>query len=168
MIHLIVATDLGRGIGAGGALLYYLKEDMRYFKALTTGNTVIMGRKTFESLPKGALPNRRNIIITGTPGWTAPDVEVAATPAQALEMAAEGSGDTFIIGGGSIYAAMLEDADILDITVVHDRATAADTFFPVIDIDKYQVTKIVPITGATILALRPLSRGAKFCARPSN
>lgn len=154
MIHLIVATDLGRAIGAGGNLLYFLKEDMRHFKALTTGNTVIMGRKTFESLPKGALPNRRNIVITGNKGWSAPDVEVAASPEEALRLAATSSADVFVIGGGSIYTAMLPHADILDITVVHSRATAADTHFPIINPAQYTVTAIRPIPSATILTLR--------------
>ncbi|MDE6276878.1 MAG: dihydrofolate reductase, partial [Muribaculaceae bacterium] len=107
MISIIVAIDRGGAIGRSGDLLYHIREDLRHFKALTVGNTVVMGRKTFESLPKGALPDRRNIVVTRNAQFSAPDIETAPSLEKALEMAADGPGETFIIGGGKIYARAL-------------------------------------------------------------
>lgn len=133
MISIIVALDPDNAIGAGGELLYHIREDLRRFKRLTVGNTVIMGRKTFESLPKGALPDRRNIVITRNPDFSAPGAETAPSLDAALSLASAGSGDVFIIGGGQIYAAALSLADTLEITRIEVRAKNADTWFPEID-----------------------------------
>lgn len=139
MIHIIVAIDSRGAIGRGGNLLFHIREDLRRFKALTMGSTLVMGRRTFESLPGGALPGRRNIVVTRSATFSAPGVETAPSPETALAMAAEGPGDTFVIGGGQIYSALLPQADILDLTVVHRTAEDADTFFPPIDFDSYRI-----------------------------
>lgn len=76
MISIIVAIARNYAIGHENKLLYWLPDDLKRFKALTTGHTIIMGRKTFESLPKGALPNRRNIVLSRNPEFTAPGTEV--------------------------------------------------------------------------------------------
>lgn len=142
MIHIIVAIDRKGAIGKNGDLLFHLRDDLRRFKAITMGNTLVMGRKTFDSLPGGALPGRRNIVITRSEDFSAPGVETAKSPDEALAMAAAGPGDTFIIGGGQIYAATLPLADVLDLTVVDREAPDADTFFPVIDLDAYRITAL--------------------------
>lgn len=141
MISIIVAIDRGGAIGRRGDLLYHIREDLRHFKALTVGNTVVMGRKTFESLPKGALPDRRNIVVTRNPHFSAPGAETAASLEQALEMAADGPGDTYIIGGGEIYARALPVASRLCLTLVDAPSPAdADTFFPPIDPEEWRIT----------------------------
>lgn len=153
MIHIIVAIDRKGAIGKNGDLLFHLRDDLRRFKAITMGNTLVMGRKTFDSLPGGALPGRRNIVITRSEDFSAPGVETAKSPDEALAMAAAGPGDTFIIGGGQIYTATLPLADVLDLTVVDREAPEADTFFPVIDLDAYRITALDRRDGFSFVTL---------------
>ena len=129
MISIIVAIAQNRAIGYKGDLIYHLSADLKRFKALTTGHTVLMGRKTFESLPKGALPNRRNIVLTRQQGVSVPGTEVYPSITDALEHCTHDE-KVFIIGGAQIYAQALELADELEITLVHDTPAQADTFFP--------------------------------------
>lgn len=142
MTTIIAAITASRGaIGRKGDLLFHISDDLKRFKALTTGNTVIMGRKTFESLPKGALPNRRNIVITSNTQWTAPAVEVAHSLEEALAMSA--NDDAFIIGGGKVYAEALPYADTLAITLIEaPEPEDADTFFPPIDPAEWEMTEM--------------------------
>lgn len=155
MTNIIVAIDNGGAIGRGGDLLYHIREDLRHFKALTVGNTVVMGRKTFESLPKGALPDRRNIVVTRNPDFNAPGAERASSLDEALAMAADGPGETFIIGGGEIYAQSLPKASKLYLTMVNAPSPAdANVFFPRIDPDDWQIaetsdTATDPTSGLT-------------------
>ncbi len=128
MIHIIVAIDQNRAIGLGGDMLFHIREDLRRFKALTMGHTLVMGRKTFDSLPSGALPGRRNIVITRNEHWSAPGAERAASLADAIALA--GDSEIYIIGGGEIYAQALPLADVLDLTQIHAAAPEADTYFP--------------------------------------
>lgn len=128
MIHIIAAIDQHRGIGYGGDMLYHIREDLRRFKSLTMGHTLVMGRKTFDSLPGGALPGRRNIVITRNEAWTAQGAERASSLAEALAMAA--GDEIYIIGGGQVYAEALPLADVLDLTLIHSAAPEVDTFFP--------------------------------------
>lgn len=128
MINIIVAATLDGAIGLRGDMLYYIRPDLQRFKALTTGHTVIMGRKTFESLPKGALPNRRNIVITRQTDFRAPGAELAHSLQEALNMA--GGEEIFIIGGESIYRAAMPLAQRLYLTQIHAERPDADTFFP--------------------------------------
>lgn len=127
-LTIIAAVGRDGAIGRRGDLIYHISADLRRFKALTTGHTVIMGRRTFESLPKGALPDRCNIVITRTQGYTAPGIEVADSLEQALAMA--GGDDAFIIGGGTVYRAALPLADRLELTAIDADTPDADTFFP--------------------------------------
>lgn len=142
MTHLIVAIDRKGAIGRNGDQLYYIKEDLRHFKTLTMGNTIIMGRKTFEALPKGALPGRKNIVVTRNTSYVAPGAETAHSLADAIGMA---TGDAYIIGGAEIYRQGLPLTDTLHITVVDDECDNADTYFPPIPLDNFQITDI---TGA--------------------
>ncbi|MDE6199488.1 MAG: dihydrofolate reductase [Muribaculaceae bacterium] len=128
MVTIIAATGRDRAIGRRGDLAFHIREDMRRFKALTTGHTVVMGRKTFESLPKGALPDRRNIVITRQADYSAPGIECAGSLGEALRMA-DGE-EVFVIGGGEIYRQAIDAADRMELTVVDADSCDADTFFP--------------------------------------
>lgn len=121
-----------RAIGRNNDLLYHLRADLKRFKALTSGHTVIMGRRTFESLPKGALPNRRNIVLTRQKDYNAPGIEVFASLQEALA-ALPADTHIYIIGGASVYAEALPLADRLCLTHLHASPDDADVFFPEID-----------------------------------
>lgn len=129
MISIIVAIAQNKAIGYKGDLVYHLSADLKRFKALTTGHTVLMGRKTFESLPKGALPNRRNIVLTRAKGITYPGTEVYGSIEEALTHCLPDE-KVFVIGGAQIYRQALDLADELEITLVHDTPANADTYFP--------------------------------------
>lgn len=139
-MKIIVAIDRNGAIGRDGGLLFNIRADLRRFKALTTGHTVVMGRKTFESLPKGALPDRRNIVVSRTPGYQAPGAEVFGSLEEAL--AACASDETFVIGGAQLYEASLPLADTLLLTVVDACGENPDTFFPVIPLESFRVESI--------------------------
>lgn len=127
-INIIAAVAENRAIGLNGKLLYRLPNDMRRFRQLTTGNTVVMGRNTFLSLPKGALPNRRNIVLTTTLSKI-DGCECFASMDDALKTVAEDE-DVYIIGGASVYEEALHKADRLCLTEVMNTPSEADTFFP--------------------------------------
>lgn len=136
MVTIIASTGRDGAIGRKGDLAFHLREDMRRFKALTTGHTVVMGRKTFESLPKGALPERRNIVITRNEGFSAPGTERAGSLEEALHMASEE--EVFIIGGVEIYRQAIAIADRLELTEVDADTPDADTFFPEYDAAEWE------------------------------
>ena len=147
MLTIIAAiTASGAAIGRKGGLLYPISADLKRFKALTTGHTVIMGRRTFDSLPKGALPNRRNIVVTSNPAWSAPGAERASSVEEAVAMAAATpDSHAFIIGGGQIYAQSLPLAETLELTIIEAPCPPdADTFFPPIDPSMWEITDIDP------------------------
>ena len=148
MITIIVAVDLNNAIGRGGDMLYHLSADLRRFKALTMGHTLIMGRKTFDSLPKGALPGRRNIVVSRNTAFSAPGAERASSLEEAIAMA--GNAEIFIIGGGQIYAQALPLADTIELTVISDRAESADTFFPAIPEGEFE--RVSSVDAGTVPA----------------
>jgi dihydrofolate reductase len=130
MKHLIVAYDLRRGIGADNDLLWHLPADLKHFKQLTTGHSIIMGRKTYDSIGR-PLPDRQSIVIsrsvTDIPGVTVVD---------SLETAyAAAEHDIYIIGGGSIYQQALPDAQIIHATEVAADFPNATVFFPALQDD---------------------------------
>ena len=134
-------SKVHRAIGYKNRLLYAIPSDMTRFRKLTTGHTIIMGRKTFESLPNGALPNRRNIVISKTREQIA-GCEVYASLEEALEARKEAAEDEcFIIGGASIYEQALPFADKLYLTIVEKEPEHADTFFPEINPAEWEVTE---------------------------
>ncbi len=139
MIKIIAAVGRDGAIGRRGELAFHISADLRRFKALTTGHTVVMGRRTFESLPKGALPNRRNIVVTRNPQFSAPGVETASSLQNALDMGAASDGDTFIIGGGEIYAQAIPQAGELLLTEVDADCPGADTFFPIVSPEEWEL-----------------------------
>lgn len=132
MVSIIAAVDRHRGIGYQNKLLFWLPNDLRRFKSLTTGNTIIMGRKTFESLPKGALPNRRNIVLSSQAGLSCSGAEVFFSLEEALDSCRPDE-QVYIIGGASVYHRSLPWADVLCMTEVDAEAEQADAYFPEID-----------------------------------
>ncbi len=137
MISIIAAIAKNNAIGLKGKLLYWLPADLKRFKALTTGHTIIMGRKTFDSLPKGALPNRRNIVLSRSKK-DFPGAERFASLKEALASCATAE-DIYIIGGASVYAEALPLADRLCLTEVHDTPAEADAFFPDFNREEWEV-----------------------------
>lgn len=130
-----------RAIGYQNRLLYAIPSDMTRFRMLTTGHTIIMGRKTFESLPNGALPHRHNIVISKTREQIA-GCEVYTSLEEALAARKEAAEDEcFIIGGASIYEQALPFADKLYLTIVEKEPEHADTFFPEINPAEWEVTE---------------------------
>lgn len=133
MPETVIIAAVGRdgAIGREGGLVWRISADMRRFRALTMGHPLVMGRHTFESLP-GALPGRRNIVVTSDASYAAEGAETAPSLQMALEMAS-GAGRVMVIGGGSVYAQAMPLADTLEITLVDADAPDADTHFPAID-----------------------------------
>lgn len=130
-ITIIAAVARNRAIGHNNKLIYWLPNDLKRFKSLTTGHTIIMGRNTFLSLPKGALPNRRNIVLSQTVAEF-PGCDTYASLDEALAHCRENE-DIYIIGGASVYEQAIGRADRLCLTEVDDTPTEADTFFPPYD-----------------------------------
>ena len=128
MISIIAAVAQDRAIGFQNKLIYWLPNDLKRFKALTTGHTIIMGRNTFLSLPKGALPNRRNIVLSRSVS-VFPGCDVYPSLDKALAHCAPDE-DVYIIGGASVYQQALPLADRLCLTEIDDTPAEADTFFP--------------------------------------
>lgn len=127
-ISLIAAVARNRAIGKDNKLIYWLPDDMKRFKALTTGHTIIMGRRTFESLPKGALPNRRNIVLSRT-RHDFPGCDAYSSLEEAIAHCAEDE-DIYVIGGEEVYRQAIGKADRLCLTEVDDTPDGADAFFP--------------------------------------
>ena len=138
-ISIIVAVAKNGAIGLNNELLYRLANDLKRFKALTTGNTIIMGRKTFESLPKGALPNRRNIVLSRQEGLHYENAECYRSLEEAL-MQCDYTEDVFIIGGGELYKQTLGLAKRLYLTLVDDVPAEADAFFPELNPEEWTET----------------------------
>ena len=136
-ISIIVAIAENNAIGFENKLLYWLPNDLKRFKALTTGHTIIMGRKTFESLPKGALPNRRNIVLSRQ-DIIFPGAERFSSLETALSQC-RNEEEVFIIGGASVYQEAMPLADKLCITHIHDTPEQTDAFFPEIDPSVWKV-----------------------------
>lgn len=128
MINIIAAVAKNRAIGFQNKLLYWLPNDLKRFKALTTGHTIIMGRNTYESLPKGALPNRRNVVLSRTVKEL-PGCDVYSSLEDALAHTTPDE-DIYIIGGDSVYSQAMSMADRLCLTEVDDTPDNADAFFP--------------------------------------
>ena len=129
MISIIVAIAENYAIGKKGDLLCHLSADLKHFKEITSGKTVLMGERTFYSLPKHPLPNRRNIVLTDVQGKTFEGAE-AVYSLDELCAKVQGEEEAFVIGGGMVYRQMMPVADKLYITHIHHSWDDADTFFP--------------------------------------
>ncbi|MDP9249259.1 MAG: dihydrofolate reductase [bacterium] len=129
MISLIAAIGRNNELGKGNTLLWSMPADMKHFRETTALHTVIMGRKTFESIGK-PLPDRRNIVITRDVNYKKEGVEIAHSLAGALDLVADQNEEVFIIGGAELYKQTIEIADKLYITHVDAEDKDADAFFP--------------------------------------
>ncbi|MDD4514030.1 dihydrofolate reductase [Massilibacteroides sp.] len=137
ILSIIVAIAENGAIGQEQQLLCHLPKDLKRFKEITNGHTVIMGRKTFESLPKGALPNRKNVVLTTSPSVSFPNCIMVHSLDEALQIS-ESEEEVFVIGGAAVYKLALEKADKLYITRIHHQFEDADTFFPEINESEWQ------------------------------
>ncbi|HEX9963651.1 MAG TPA: dihydrofolate reductase [Allosphingosinicella sp.] len=128
-ITIVVARARNGAIGLRGGLPWRIPADLKHFKAVTMGSAMVMGRRTFDSLP-GLLPGRRHIVLTRDPRWSAPGADVARTTCEARALA--GGGPVSVIGGAEIIALYLPLADAVELTEVHARPEG-DTFLPPFD-----------------------------------
>jgi dihydrofolate reductase len=125
-ITIVVARARNGAIGRDGGLPWRIPADLRHFKAVTTGTAMVMGRRTFDSLP-GLLPGRRHIVLTRDPAWRAEGAETARTTCEAWALA--GGGSVSVIGGAEIIALYLPLAEAVELTEIHAEPEA-DTFLP--------------------------------------
>jgi dihydrofolate reductase len=147
-VALVAAVARGGVIGRDGAIPWRLPEDVAFFKELTTGHVVVMGRRTWDSIPERfrPLPRRRNVVVTRNPSWTAEGAERAGSLEEALALV-EGAEHVFVIGGAEAYAAALPHADELVLTEI-DFAVDGDTFFPEWNRDEFEeVSREQHVTG---------------------
>ena len=133
MINLIVAVDEKMGIGYDNHLLEAIPEDLKRFKSLTTGHVVVMGRKTWDSLPNKPLPNRKNIVISSQ------KQENFMTTAECLNYIKNIKDDVFVIGGASVYRFFLPLANRIYITLNHKNFENVDTYFPNINLEEWTI-----------------------------
>ncbi len=131
---LIAAMDRARAIGRAGDLLWHEPADQRHFRAVTLGHPVVMGRKTWDSLPARfrPLPGRRNLVVTRNPQWQAAGAEAVGSLEAALGRLGEAA-RVFVIGGAELYALAVPEADTLLLTETEHRFDAADAHFPAFD-----------------------------------
>lgn len=135
-IVLVVAKSENNVIGVDGDLPWRISADLKHFKAVTMGHPIVMGRKTWDSIGR-PLPGRRNIVITRRDGLAIDGVDVVKSIDAALELCREDNAEkAMIVGGGQIYADILEQADVIELTEVH-KEIAGDTVFPDIHADEW-------------------------------
>ena len=134
MISLIVAYANNQVIGKDGVMPWHLPADLKHVKELTTGQTIVMGRKTLEGIGK-PLPNRRNVVLTRNPDFHMPGVDVVHTKEEVLAL-----GDVIIFGGAEIYRQFLDEVDRMYITEIH-LDTQGDTYFPAWDRDAFTLVE---------------------------
>lgn len=137
-ITIIVAKAANNIIGNDNQLIWHLPNDLKRFKALTSGHPIIMGRKTYESIGR-PLPNRTNIVITRNEDWKADGIISANSLEKAIELASEIDSEIFIIGGGNIYQQSMDLAQVLEVTEVHQNFEG-DTSFPEINDETWEET----------------------------
>ena len=135
LISLVVAVSRNGVIGRNGALPWHISTDLKRFKEITMGSPVVMGRKTWESLPRRPLPGRRNMVLTRSPGYLADGAEVVASAEQALALCGDAA-EVMVIGGGEIYRLFWPFADRLYLTEVDD-VVDGDTHFPAVRADEW-------------------------------
>ncbi len=138
MLSIIVAVAENNAIGKDNDLIWYISDDLKRFKRLTTGHTILMGRKTYESLPNGALPNRENVVITRNKNLVLEKCTMLYSIEEAIEKYTNSEEEVFVIGGGSIYEKLLPYAHKIFLTKVHSNFEA-DVFFPEIDSNNWKV-----------------------------
>ncbi len=136
MLSIIVATDQNNLIGKDNNMPWHIPADLKRFKAITTGHTIIMGRKTYDSLPKKPLPNRHHVVLTRQKGLYLKGCEILHSTQEVVERYGTiDNEEVFIIGGGNIYKSLLPYTQKIYLTQVH-AAFEGDTFFPPLDMVK--------------------------------
>lgn len=137
MIILVAAVANNWAIGKNNQMLWHLPNDFKHFKNITTNQTIVMGRKTFESLP-GVLPNRKHVIITRNKNYNVPE-NCFTEPNIDAVIKKYNHTDIYVIGGGEIYKQTLPVANKIELTIVNDTFKDADTFFPEIDFNEWKI-----------------------------
>lgn len=137
-VILIAAMEVNRAIGKDNKLLHNIKEDLARFKEITTGKPIVMGRKTFESLPNGALPDRVNYVLTSDENYKADGCVVVNSIDNIIQLT-EGNEEVFVIGGESIYKQFMPIATKIYLTIINHETKDADTYFPEIDKKDWQM-----------------------------
>jgi len=127
-VVLVAAVADNGVIGRGGDIPWHLPEDLRHFRAMTTGNTVLMGRRTYDSIGR-PLPGRTNVVVTRNRDWRSDGVCVVHSVSQGIEQSQDFEGDVMVIGGGDVYAAAMPVADAQVLTEVH-ATPEGDTYYP--------------------------------------
>jgi len=155
IVSIIAAMSSNRVIGRQGALPWHIPEDLRRFRELTTGHALIMGRKTFESIGR-PLPDRKNIIVTRQPAYTAAGCLTAASLDEALRLA-EPSAEVFICGGGELYRQAMPFAARIYLTVINE-SVAGDTTFPEIPADEFAMIASTRISAGPEADLKVFAR----------
>ena len=140
-LSIIVAVAENHAIGKNNDLLWHLSDDLKRFKKLTTGHPIVMGRRTWESLPKRPLPGRRNIVFTQNPDFKAVGAEVVHSVNGLFEVLKDCDEEVFIMGGAAIYNLLLPFTNRLYVTRVY-RDFDGDVFFPVIDMSEFNLVKL--------------------------
>lgn len=138
-IVLVAAVADNGVIGLDGDIPWRIPEDMKHFRATTTGHTVVMGRRTYESIGR-PLPDRTNIVVTRDPAWSADGVTVAPGVDEAVAAARGLPGDVMVIGGAQLYQATIGAADVQVLTEVH-QSPAGDTYYPAFDRAEWAETR---------------------------
>ena len=145
MISIIVAIARDNAIGRKNSLLWHISEDLKYFKKVTLGHPVIMGRKTFESIGR-PLPGRKNIVVSKSGNISNPSVEAAEDLEELLKsLRRKRKEEYFVIGGASIYAKAMQYAHRLYVTKIYAKADDADAFFPQIDERLWETLEESPV-----------------------
>jgi len=143
-LSIIVAIDENNGIGLKNNLLAYIPADLKRFKAITSGHTILMGSNTWFSLPKRPLPDRRNIVITSRSGSNFNGADIANSINEAMDFLPDND-ESFVMGGASIYRQLFPFATKLYLTLIHKKFEA-DTFFPEIDFSQWTEIERIDIT----------------------
>jgi dihydrofolate reductase len=143
-LSLIAAIDRNNALGYNQLLLCHLPNDLKRFKQLTLGHTLLMGRKTFQSLPNGALPHRTNVVISSQPNFPCPQCLLFPSWEAALQALSPPPSHLFVIGGASLYQQALPQAHFLYLTRIHHTFPHADTFFPHFNPDDWIETERLP------------------------
>lgn len=151
MISMIAAVGKNFELGKGNDLIWHLPSDMKFFRGTTSGHTIIMGRKTFDSLG-GVLPKRHHVVLTSNADWSYEGVEVLHTVDDVLEKYENTDEECFVIGGGEIYKLFLPYARKMYLTYVDDECIDAEVYFPSFDETAYAVTDLQSFTEDGISA----------------
>jgi len=139
-ISIIAAVADNYAIGKSNNLPWYLPADLKHFKQLTTGHAIVMGKRTFESLPRGPLPNRKNIVLTSIMSEGVNEGYYEADSLEDATFLCEHEEQVFIIGGATVYKQCIDKVDYLYITWIH-KEFSADTYFPKINFDEWEEVK---------------------------